>query len=191
MIPYTNKDAKEMHEDSRTRTRSVVFNTNTAGLEKLASKSVININNIVNINNTGSDMTGTTIVNNKVRAESFPLSEVDMLRKELLAQKKGMDKLKKQNQLLLEENKAMKQMLEGGDHQQKSGDQPKPAPPSANVAVVKVCYCHITVCPSLSFACLCINNFICVYIYFRIPSLFYHDFDNEYLIFWNSVIELS
>jgi hypothetical protein len=49
----------------------------------------------------------------------------------LREKKKGMDKLKKQNQLLVDENLAMKKLLE-------NGDQPKPAPLSATVAVVKV-----------------------------------------------------
>lgn len=109
----------------------MIFNTTTAGLEKLASNSVININNIVNINNTGMAM-GTEIINNKVRAESYPLSEIEMLRNELKEQKKGLDKLKKQNQLLNDENAAMKKLLETGN------EQPKPVPLSASVAVVKV-----------------------------------------------------
>jgi hypothetical protein len=116
LIAYKSpKDAKsEQEEDETPRTQSVIFNTTTAGLEKMASNSVININNIVNITGTA---TGTSVINNKIRAESYPLSEVEALRKELHEQRRGMDKLKKQNQLLEEENAAMKKLLEtGADH---------------------------------------------------------------------------
>eukprot|EP00026_Physarum_polycephalum_P000812 Phypoly_transcript_00813.p1 GENE.Phypoly_transcript_00813~~Phypoly_transcript_00813.p1 ORF type:complete len:753 (+),score=90.98 Phypoly_transcript_00813:85-2343(+) len=135
----------EQEEEDSPRTQSVIFNTTTAGLEKMASNSVININNIVNITGTA---TGTSVINNKIRAESFPLSEVEALRKELLEHKRGMDRLKKQNQLLAEENTAMKKLLEtgGGDHSISSSpsssfrDHPKHAPLSPSVAVVKVGY---------------------------------------------------
>ena len=130
------QDAHSEQEEkpTKTRTQSVIFNTSTVGLDKIASNSVININNIVNISNAGTD-TETSIINNnnKCIAETFPPSEVEMLRIQLKEQERGMNKLKKQNQLLVEENMAMKKLLETG------GESPKPAQlSSSSVVVVKV-----------------------------------------------------
>lgn len=130
-------------EEVITHSQSVVFNTTTAGLAGVKRNSVININNIVNINNgSNNSMPATTITNNKTRAESFPLSEVEMLRQEINNQKKSMEKIKKQNQLLTDENNAMKKIIETG-----CTPPPQPtitqtfkshSPLSASFAIVKV-----------------------------------------------------
>lgn len=108
--------------------------------------SVININNIVNINNgNNNNLPATTITtNSKTRAESYPLSEVEMLKQELHTHKRAMEKIKKQNQLLTDENSAMKKLLETGTTPPTSitttTTTKTPMPLSASIAIVKVLF---------------------------------------------------
>ncbi len=90
--------------------------------------------------------------NNKLRSESFPLSEVEMLKQQLQQQQERIDKLKQTNKILSDECENMKKLVEEQELVvTNNSNKPSPFMVNPSFSVVKVCkkekkkiYIHFT-----------------------------------------------